>query len=69
MNTDYNVIITDEAIQDLRKYIDYLISVKRNPQADIKGSFRIPFVWSAEGSFLFYRKERAAYAYEYPGYA
>ena len=29
----YNVIRTDDAEEDLRKYVDYLVRVKRNPQA------------------------------------
>lgn len=33
MNTDFKVIITDDAVMDLRRYIDYLIKVKQNPQA------------------------------------
>ena len=33
VNTDYNVIISDEAVRDLRRYIDYLINVKQNLQA------------------------------------
>ena len=35
MNTDYKVVITDEAAQDLKKYIDYLVNVKKNSQAAI----------------------------------
>lgn len=33
MNLNYKVEISDDALTDLRRYVNYLINVKRNPQA------------------------------------
>ena len=47
MSLTYKVVISDEALSDLRRYVGYLIYVKKNPQAasnilddyDEKGKF------------------------------
>jgi plasmid stabilization system protein ParE len=33
MSLTYKVVISDEALSDLRRYVGYLIYVKKNPQA------------------------------------
>ena len=33
MNTNYKVVISDDALLDLRRYVEYLVRVKKNPQA------------------------------------
>ena len=35
VNTDYRVVITDEAAQDLKNCIDYLVNAKKTTQAAI----------------------------------
>ena len=33
MSLTYKVVVSDDAVSDLRRYVGYLINVKRNPQA------------------------------------
>ena len=33
MSLNYKVVISEDAVSDLRRYVSYLINVKKNPQA------------------------------------